>query len=104
MYFHPHSTPTGKENQPDSAPCVSLDISRVPEESSDVIGQGTVVKDGTAYYGPGMEYKQQVAKYTPEVGTTGTVLKEENGWYCLEYTRKDEQVRVWLPADALQIS
>ncbi len=81
---------------------VDIDVGRVPQ---DILSDrpATVVQDTIAYYGPGTVYKQQVAKFTPEAGTTGTVLKEENGWYCFEYKGKDKIIRVWLPEDAVSV-
>ena len=82
---------------------VNIDISRVPDEPGGTLGTGTVVIDGTAYYGPGVYYKQQVEKFTPARGTTGDIISEEIGWYCLEYTQGKEKIRVWLPSEALEI-
>jgi hypothetical protein len=40
----------------------------------------------------------------PPAGTAGKVIKSENGWYCFEYSGIDQLIRVWLPAQALNIS
>lgn len=82
---------------------VDVNIKKVPDDPAGHLGTGMVIGDVTAYYGPGTQYKHQVAKYTPEDGTTGDVIKEENGWYCLEYKAGKELVRVWLPPEALSI-
>ena len=82
---------------------VNVNISRVPDEDARILGTGTVVDDSAAWYGPGTYYKQQPERLIPPTGTVGTVVGEENGWYCLEYVREKEKSRVWLPASALTI-
>ena len=82
---------------------VDVDISRVPDEEPYFFGIGTVTDGYAAWYGPGTYYKLQPERLVPPVGTTGYVIGEENGWYCLEYDRGGEMSRVWLPAGALEI-
>ena len=81
---------------------VNVSISRVPDANYWPIASGTVSYNASAYYGPGTYYKRQPARLTPAAGTSGTVLKYENGWVCFEFMQQKEKVRVWLPQDAVQ--
>lgn len=82
---------------------VEISIGRVPDEIPQFLGTGTVLDGSGAAYGPGTYYKKQPDKLVPPAGTTGSVIAQENGWYCLEYDRGSELSRVWLPASALEI-
>ena len=79
---------------------IDIAISRVPDDRAGFLYNATVAQDGTAYYGPGTNYKHMPPKLTPAAGTAGCVVKEENGWCCFEYPGEGrETYRVWLPAD-----
>lgn len=83
---------------------VNINISKVPDETVRVLGTGTVLDGSAAWYGPGYWYKQQPDRLVPPVNTSGRVISEENGWYCLEYDRGSELSRIWLPANALAVN
>ena len=80
---------------------IAVDVSRVPDDPSGFQFSATVAYDTDAWYGPGTSYKMMPARLTPPAGTTGAVVREENGWYCLEYENGNQKVRVWLPSDTL---
>ena len=80
---------------------VNIDISRVPDDTAASLGSARVLDDTRAWYGPGTAYKVMPANLTPAVGTEGVIVKEENGWVCLEYKNKKQSVRVWLPQEAV---
>ena len=85
---------------------VGINISRVPDEPQGTVRTGIVIAAVPAYYGPGKDYKEMPAKLTPEAGTYGTIISETNGWVCFEYDypQGKETARVWMPAEAVQIS
>jgi len=83
---------------------IDIDISLVPDDTASFLGYGQVVHPTEAWYGPGTGYKRMPDRLTPAPGTWGNVVKEENGWYCLEYPDADQTVRVWLPSDVLLIN
>ena len=86
---------------------VNIDINIVPDDAHTPLGAATVVQAPSAYYGPGKNYKRQVEKFTPAIGTEGEVIREENGWYCFEYERMEDghpqRVRVWLLPEDVQL-
>lgn len=83
---------------------VDVNIGRVPDDPAGFLGMGTVLDGTAAYYGPGTLYKRMPENLMPPAGTAGKVIKSENGWYCFEYSGIDQLIRVWLPAQALNIS
>lgn len=89
---------------------VAVDIGDVPADPYGTVGTAAVIREPSAYYGPGTNYKKQVEKFTPTVGTAGEVIGEENGWYCFQYEMIEEgskiptQVRVWLPAEDVEMT
>ena len=82
---------------------ISVNIDRIPDDPAGNLGSAYVLSDAPAFYGPGSNYKQMPSHLTPSAGTEGTVVKQENGWYCFEYRDDTQTVRVWLPAEALLI-
>ena len=72
---------------------VNLDADLIPEER--LLGEATVLRSATAYYGPGTGY----TRYSTPVpaGTQATVYGLENGFAQLEYaTGETGKVRVWV--------
>ena len=81
---------------------IQTNIDRVPDDTVGFLGVGEVLSGDAAYYGPGTNYKKMPANLTPEAGTLGDIVKQENGWYCFEYDGSKESIRVWLPPEALR--
>lgn len=81
---------------------IQANIVQVPDDTAGFLGVGEVLSGDAAYYGPGTYYKKMPADLTPEAGTLGDIVKQENGWYCFEYDVSKGSVRVWLPPEALR--
>ena len=81
---------------------IDIDVSRVPIESG-AIGEGRVTSTSTAYYGPGMNYRQHSQRIS--YGTNGSVMAIENGYVCLEFlpSGASQRRRVWLPESAVSV-